>query len=202
MIYSLVNPTGQILGDPHEFDSQPPTLHPSKGRWVPDIAPIYDGRLYTAVRVLPVEVSATSISYTLVPVTASAAAEVAVGLVDEYAYQESRAGFTCHHKLISRSHDDMILVLGAAVAALVATSQGVSYNVVWPCEDGTTLNLDAAGVMDMAADMMTQVLASKATSRQLKANIADQAKKANPSVQRIVDAATAPAKPKTKPKTP
>lgn len=167
MLYSFVDSQGNIVGQPKEFDT-PPVLSAAKGRWLPDVVPPYNRSFYAVERIQPVATTATAIEYKLIPVPLDTARTVGCDIVNQKRTQTVVAGFTFNGKVIDSDHASAVNIIGAAVAAQIAHSQGLPFSITWTCADNTYITLDAMQMMQMMVDFAQYVSAQYDTARQRK----------------------------------
>lgn len=156
MLFSLVNPQGYVVNSHIEFDD-PPAISSAKGRWLPDIVPPHDHRLYNPRRIEPVSQTDSSIKYEMVPVSKEVARDVAKSVVNDRKVQEIAAGFEYKGKIIDSTPDSIVRIMGASMAAHVAYTNNSPFAVSWTCADNTSIDLNAEETMNMMVNLVNHI---------------------------------------------
>lgn len=131
MKYTLVKPDG-TLGPSRDFDSAPPVLAATKGRWLPDAPPACNPMTHTLAVATPVLPGATSIPYTL---TLRQPADVFADKLAQLAalrYEKEVAGVVIDGATIKTDRESQ----AAIAATYLSLKDGILNGVRWKGKNG------------------------------------------------------------------
>lgn len=164
MMYSLVTKEGNIVGAPRVF-TDPPNLAAVKGRWLPDIMPTYDANVSILTRKELVEPDDDAIQYIITTRPIDEVKTQSLDMVDTVRMQEDAEGFVFRDKVLSTtvmSKQDIII---SALAAVIQVIREGDYGVEWGALDGTSLELDADGMMDLLIALSLHTSTSRVSAQ-------------------------------------